>query len=368
MSPRGQNLMLGVAAATVLAACGVYLLFTLAAASYTLGCDYLAYDGAARAWLSGHTPYDVSVAEAGDCGTFQYPPPFLLLILPFTLLPPGAATWAFVALSALCVPLAVLAMPVGPFPKIVTLGVAGTSWPVLFAIKVGALGPFLLLIFALAWRWLNRPVRLAASTAVGAFAKVLPALLGVWMLLTRRYRAAAYAMGLAAVVSIPWMLIWPGHWIDWLAVERVVTSTVTPVSANFALPSLLFYRGLPLEAAQAVGLAHSLAVLALMALWARRGSADASLIVAAVASQVIAPVLWDHYATVYFLPLAWLIARRQYWALIPALAMNATFIGSFPVWLWLATLDLAMAGVVAVDWRDRRRSVAAGVSLEATAA
>ena len=47
-----------IAVAIVLAIFGAYLAFTLANASYTLGCDYLAYDGAARRWLAGTSPYD----------------------------------------------------------------------------------------------------------------------------------------------------------------------------------------------------------------------------------------------------------------------------------------------------------------------
>ena len=62
---------------------GVYLYYTLSNASYTLGCDYLAYDDAARRWLAGARPYDLSITSTGDCGTYQYPPAFMLLVLPF---------------------------------------------------------------------------------------------------------------------------------------------------------------------------------------------------------------------------------------------------------------------------------------------
>jgi alpha-1,2-mannosyltransferase len=339
----------------VLAVYLLYLGLTLATASYTLGCDYLAYDGAARAWLAGRTPYDLTVTSAGSCGTYQYPPPFLLLAAPFTLLPPSAATWVFIAGLAACLPLAVLAMPVPAPARLVTLGLAGTSWPVLFAVKVGALGPILLLLFALAWRWLDRPGRLAGATAVGAFAKVLPALLGVWMLLTRRWRAAAISVAIAVVVAVPWLVLQPGVWLDYVSIERTISSTVTTVPANFAPASILYFGGVALAEAQWLGTAHALLVLGVVALVARRGSADASLIVAAVASQVIAPVLWDHYAVVLFLAVAWLAARRQWWILVPALAMNATFVGWFPPLLWVGSMDLAIVGVAAVDWWGRRR-------------
>jgi len=358
MTPRRLRPALLLATGGVLAVYLAYLGLTLATASYTLGCDYLAYDGAARLWLSGQTPYDVSVSSAGSCGTYQYPPPFLLLAAPFTLLSPSAATWVFIAGLSLCVPLAVLAMPVPVPARLITLGLAGTSWPVLFAIKVGALGPFLLLLFALAWRWLDRPARIAAATAIGAFAKVLPALLGVWMLLTGRWRAAAITVGMALAVAVPWLLLQPGVWRDYLAVERTIAATVVSAPANLSPASILYFAGLPLATAELLGTVHALVVLALVVLVARRGSPAASLIVAAIASQVIAPVLWDHYAVVLFLAVAWLGARRQWWILVPAVAMNATFVAWFPPLLWVGSLDLAIVGVIAVDWWESRRAPA----------
>ena len=76
----------------------------------------------------------------GDCGTFQYPPAFLAFLAPMALLPPDAATWTFIGLSIACLVAAVALMP-GTFEvRLITLALAGTSWPMLFAIKVGAVG------------------------------------------------------------------------------------------------------------------------------------------------------------------------------------------------------------------------------------
>ena len=33
-----------------------------------------------------------------------------------------------------------------------------------------------------------------------------------------------------------------------------------------------------------------------------------------MASQLLSPVLWDHYAMLLLLPVAWLIDRGQWWA------------------------------------------------------
>lgn len=355
--PSTVRLMTGLLTVLVLGLCAAYLGFALATASTTFGCDYLTYDAAARAWLAGASPYPADVTAAGACGTFQYPPPFLLLVAPFTLFSPETANWLWVGMLTACMPLAVLAMPVPPAVRLVVLALAGTSWPVLFAIRIGAIGPLLLLLFALAWRWRDRPGRLAAVTVAGGFAKVMPGLLVVWMLLTRRRRAAALSVSLAAAVGVTWLVAQPGLWLDFLAVERAIADLVLRAPANVAPASLAYFGGLPEDAARLVGILHTGLVLLLAATAALRRSGDASLIVAAIASQAVAPVLWDHYAIVVLLAVAWLLARRQWWALVLGLAMNWMLILWFQPWQWTLLMDLAMVAVVAVDWREARRGL-----------
>ena len=45
--------------------------------------------------------------------------------------------------------------------------------------------------------------------------------------------------------------------------------------------------------------------------------------VAVVATQLVSPLLWDHYAVVLLLPTAWLLARGAWWALAIPLATVA---------------------------------------------
>ena len=61
------------------------------AAGNTLGYDYLMYDGAARRLMAGGPLYDLSFSAPGPNGLFDYPPTFILAILPFaaTLSPAG---------------------------------------------------------------------------------------------------------------------------------------------------------------------------------------------------------------------------------------------------------------------------------------
>jgi alpha-1,2-mannosyltransferase len=355
---RAPAALLAIATLTVLAIYATYMVVAVSSASKAFGCDYLTYDAGARSWLSGVTPYPIQVAEAGTCGIFQYPPPFLLGVAPFTLLSPAAANWLWTGMLTLCVPLAALAMPIPPLARLVVLALAGTSWPVVFAVRVGAIGPLLLLLFALAWRWADRPGRLAAVTVVGGFAKVLPGLLVGWMLLTRRWRAAGLSIGVAVVVGLLWLVLQPWMWSGFLDTERLVADAVIRAPLNVSPAALAYFSGVPQDPAQLLGLAHALVVVGFAAAVAIWRSADGSVVVAAIASQAIAPVVWDHYAIVVFLAVGWLLARRQWWAVLLGLSMTWTLILWFQPWQWVAAMDGAMVAVAAVDWWEARRAEA----------
>ena len=57
------------------------------------------------------------------------------------------------------------------------LSLAAIDWPVLYSIKLGQVGPLLLLAIAVGWRWLDRPVVLGLSIAAGAIAWVVVVML-----------------------------------------------------------------------------------------------------------------------------------------------------------------------------------------------
>jgi hypothetical protein len=364
---RAEWLARAVAIAAVLAIVGAYLGFTLANASYTLGCDYLAYDTAARHWLAGASPYDLSITRTGDCGTYQYPPVFLLLVAPLTALTPDAATWVWIAVCVACLVAAVALTPVPFEVRLVTLALAGTSWPMLFAIKVGTPGPLLLLLLAAGWRWLDRPVRLALAVSIGALVKLQPALLIVWMAVVGRWRAAVITVAIGVSVVGVGFLVDRQSWIDFFTVVRTLSGSALEVPANFAPATIAYFSGLPAPVAQGVGVAHTLAVLALVVVASRRSAPDASYLVTAVASQLVAPVVWDHYAAVVFLPLAWLLAHRQRWALLVGVALNAMFVLLITPVMYIVGLDLVMLAVTWVGRLPAREREPVGLRPEPTA-
>ena len=100
------------------------------------------------------------------------------------------------------------------------------------------------------------------------------------------------------------------------------------------------------EAAQALGAVHTVAVLLIVLVASRRCTSDASLLITAVASQVVSPVMWDHYAVVLFLPIAWLLARRQWWALVIGIGLNAMLILVIPPAFYIAAMDVVMLALL----------------------
>ena len=133
---------------------------------------------------------------------------------------------------------------------------------------------------------------------------------------------------------------------------RTISGNAVAVPANFAPASIALRYGAPVDLAQAFGFVHTVAVLVLVVIAARRATPDASLLLAAVASQIVSPVMWDHYAMVLFLPLAWLLAKGQRWVIIVGAAFNAMFILLIPPVFYVVAIDLTM---VALLWVGRRR-------------
>src|SRR5438876_9825218 len=92
-----------------------------AVASGTFAYDFLAYYDAASRVLGGQPLYDPSVQVTGGFGLFYYPPPFILGLLPFTLVPAWAASWIWLALSLAMLIGAIAILPVRPSVRWATL-------------------------------------------------------------------------------------------------------------------------------------------------------------------------------------------------------------------------------------------------------
>ena len=298
----------------VIALFALTTLSVFATAGTTLGYDAAAYLQAAERVRAGLPLYDPTIDVATGFGVYLYPPPFALAVVPFTFLPAPWDLWAWLSVIVAAFLAGTALLPVRPGVRYSIVLLAAVSFPFLYALKLGQVGPLLYLAFAFAWRWIDGSVTPGLAVAAGALAKLQPALLFGWMVVTRRWRA--FAAGFAAIVLIvvaTTMLSGATALSEYVAlVGRVNKPITTP--QNLTLGAVAYQSGAGLDAATAIQWASVAGTLAVtLFAWFRR-DAVTGFLVGVVASQLLSPVLWSHYAMLLLLPVALLLERRQWWA------------------------------------------------------
>ena len=317
-----------IAATAVLVSIGLSVWASSAAG--TLGYDYLSYDKAIRRFLMGGPLYDVAFDAPGPFGLFFYPPTFVLLVLPLALLTPNAAVWVVTLAMVACFVAAVAILPVSGTIRWVTLLLGALSWPLVDAIKLGQVGPLLLLAFAVGWRWIDRPWPLGVATALGTAIKLQPVVLFGWALLTGRRRAVVIGLVAFAVIALAsTILVGPSAWAD---ETGLLVRLSQPVTAAHIVTAgrLAFEAGMGETVSWLLQLIDWAAIAAVVLYVLGRGSHEASYLAVVTASQAISPILWDHYALMLLLPVAWLLQRRLWWAALIPLATSLPLIEVTP--------------------------------------
>ena len=256
----------------------------------------------ARSILDGGSMYPEPVRESMVIGNPSvYPPPAIVASIPLALLPEAVAGWLwFVVLGASFV------------AALWTLGVrdwrchvvAVTSPVVVQGLVFGNLTVLLVLAAALAWRYRDeaRVAGLVVGAAVAAKFVIWP--LVVWLLLTRRYRAAAWAAGSAVIVVVG---IWAVLGFDGLADYPALLRELQDVYATRSISPATIAGGLGASqsAAVAVSWAVGLVLVAIAAWLVRRNDGDRSVFVVAILACMIAsPIVWPYYMSLLFVPIA----------------------------------------------------------------
>ena len=323
---------------------------TLAVAGDTLGYDFLAYHAAAVRVLHGQPLYDTSFEAAGGFGLFYYPPFFAPLVLPFGFLSASVATWTWIAILLGAFLLGTRILPVSLRVKLAIVALAGLSWPFVYAIKLGQVGPLLYLAFAVGWRYLDDARVLGATAAVGTAIKLQPGLVLVWALLNGRWKAVVWgAVVLAALALVATLVAGAGAWGDFLGLIRRVSDPIS-TAHNFTPGAVAFQLGLPKELASILQVLTTLLALVLVVWAARNAVPEAGYLVTIVASQLISPILWDHYALLLLLAVAWLLERRRWWAALVPLATAVILVDVTPPVVYPVVFGLV---AVAVAWEGR---------------
>ena len=275
--------------------------------------DLRIYWEAVRWWGSGHDLYSYARPDKvqGSLG-FTYPPFAALLLRPLALLPFDAAAGVFTAVSVVALALATywLLAPVADrhgWPRWFALAVALplVSWlePIRETITFGQINAVLALLVvgdllvATPRKWRLAGAGVGLATAI----KLTPAIFIVYLLLTRRWRAAITATAAAAAATIVAAAIdWRDSWRFWTSTVWD-TNRVGPNLGRLQNQSLLgtlarVTGGQPSRTLWAVLV---VAVLAYGLARARRaalaGDETTGLTLTGFVGGLVSPVTWSHH-------------------------------------------------------------------------
>jgi hypothetical protein len=194
------------------------------------------------------------------------------------------------------------------------------------------------------------------TAALGAAIKIQPGLLLLWALFTRRI--GAFVVGAAVLVALALLATWVaglGAWSDFLTLIRTVSDPIT-TEHNFTPGAVAYQVGFSAEAAGLVQLASTVAVAVVFVAAIRLATDEASYLVAIVASQLVSPILWDHYAMLLLLPVAYLLAAGRWWAAVIPLVTAWPLVGLtppavYPIVFWVTLVVTFLVGRAAKDPR-----------------
>jgi alpha-1,2-mannosyltransferase len=200
---------------------------------------------------------------------------------------------------------------------------------------------------------MDQPIRLGTAIAVGTIVKLQPAILLAWAVLTRRWWAVVVgAVVLAAAAVVATAVCGLDAWGAWLSILRSISAPIT-TPHNFTPGAVAYQVGLS-EAAATVIQAANIVVVAALVVWASvRASPTVGYLTAVTASQLLSPVLWDHYAVLLLLPTAWLLDQGRRWAAAIPLVTSILLIWLPPV-VYPIAFWVALIAPLAVDRRPGR--------------
>jgi alpha-1,2-mannosyltransferase len=315
--------------------------------------DWEIFRGAARSVLHGHSPYpaaDPSALVHND--RFVYPPITALLVAPLALLPNLAGQVVVLLLGLACMLLALRLLGVLDWR---CYGLALLTAPVLDTVSLGALSSAMLLGVAAAWRYRDRPYVAAPVTALTVVAKLFAWPLFVWLLATRRLRAAFVAGAVSVVLLVGgWGAIGFASLHGYPHLLRVLSRV--EAMQSYSLVGLFRLEG---AAATALTALLAVAVVVAVMLAARGPDGDRRALTVAVAGALLAtPVLWLHYLVLLFVPIA--LARPRLSALwFAPLAFWVTPDAHSDGSVWRTCFALVVAAVIVLRSLAPAASVAA---------
>jgi hypothetical protein len=316
---------------------------------------------AAEAVLNGNSPYPPPVAESmAERDAFVYLPLGAFVFTPFVVLPPLAAD---LVVTALMVLLGMAALRILGVRDWRCYGIALVSPAVFNAIQTANVTLPLLLALAAIWAHRHRAVLPGLVLALTLATKLFLWPVFVWLVATRRYRAAAASAATTAVlVGGGWALIGFAGLRDYPALLRVLAESLEHDSYTiFALASDL---GAPHLLARGVGIAVGAATLLGCWILGRRGDEPRSFTLAILAALLFTPIIWLHYFALLLVPIAIVHKRLSLLWAMPLLWLFTQGNGNgttFQTAWTLGVAALVAVVVLRVQPTERGRPISLGV-------
>jgi alpha-1,2-mannosyltransferase len=306
--PREQRSLLDLSAGpfVLLGAAMAALTIYVAATGDIWGFDFRGGVWAAgRDVLAGRSPYVApDPAKLLAQGNAYIPPPLLaFLCSPLAFLPFVPAVTIF---GVACAAALVLALRIVGVRDWRVYGLALTSFPFVASLGMGQPDGMLALGIALAWRY-RSSWRGAAALGIVIALKLLAWPLLLWLVLTRRFREAAIAAGVAVGGILgSWTLI---GFAGLAQYGRLLDADATAFAIrSHSVAAAALRLGTSQHAARLIAVLVAAAVAVVVA---RLGpDRDLALFTAALSFGLLAsPIMWTHYVVALYVPLA--VAHRH---------------------------------------------------------
>jgi alpha-1,2-mannosyltransferase len=305
---------------------------------------HVAYWPAVHRLIHGLSPYAVTHKQVLGGTAFVYPALAAVLLAPFGVIPDSVAQVLFMLLCLACVPAILRTLGARDWRL---YGLAMLWFPVFDGWQSGNLTLPLALAIALVWRHRDRPVVAGLLTAVAISVKTFVWPLGLWLLATRRWKAAGWALGLGLAFNL---IAWGTVGFNEISTFVHLSSQDTKALWREGYSTLAFahHLGLGRGAGDVLLLltsAASAAALIYVGFVKRRDRG--ALVVAVLLTLLASPLLWAHYFALLLIPLALYRPRlAPVWAL-PLLLWPIP--PRQPVYGWEEWLAWAVAAALLLD-------------------
>jgi hypothetical protein len=322
---------------------------------YTSGVE--AVDFRASFWVAGWRtlhgldPYSWTHAQVAGGVSFPYPAVTALLLAPFGLLSSFSDSFAITALGIVAAPLSLWVMRIRDWR---VYGAVALWSPVVIGWRVANFTQPLVVGVASLWRFRDRPWVAGAIIAALVSIKPIMAPLWLWLVFTRRWRAAAIGAAIGTLVtSAAWTVLgWHefGRWLTLLSLQGSSND-----STGYSLIALATHLGVSRTAGVAVMVVLGFALTLVTAVSGPKQ--DMRVFAAAVLlTIIISPQADVHYFVFLLVPLALTRPRLSWPWLVPLVLWASPATSRY--W-WQILLWWLIIGVLAYELFSSREQATA---------